>query len=261
MQGQQSAATWVGDIMSQLKSQGQDIMFRLDGIENRMGSIIKDVADIKRDLIVTNEAFSRQQQRLEAAEERISTLEDMLSNTTTDLQDSLKQLKVLQQKTDDLENRGRRKNLVLMGLPEKAEGPNPLKFVQNMLSKWLNINTDSPIELERAHRILKPFPADGKPARPLLIRFLRFQDKEMVLRAAKKSQCLREGEAKLTFRQDLSAEVRRKRRESSEVIEILRGKGMFRGFAYPSRLRVLQGGSILFFDNPKDVKSFVTSLK
>ncbi|KAL2104351.1 hypothetical protein ACEWY4_001219 [Coilia grayii] len=57
-----------------------------------------------------------------------------------------------------------------------------------------------------------------------------------------------------------SSEVRRKRKEFSKVIDYLREKGMFRGFAYPHRLRVFHKGKIELFDNPLEVRSFIDNL-
>lgn len=148
----------------------------------------------------------------------------------------------------------------MLNLPETSEGRNIFKFVQQSLPGWLNLTLDSPLEIERVHRSLQLLPAPGKPPRPVLIRFLRFRDREMILGAAKKTT-LREGDAKLTLRQDLSAEVRRKRKEFSEIIKQLIAKGIFRGFVYPYRLRILHRGSIVLFDNPKEAQAFVNNLE
>lgn len=80
----------------------------------------------------------------------------------------------------------------------------------------------------------------------------------MILQAAKKKTTpMCEG----TLHQDLSAEVRCKRREFAGVIEYFLGKGMFRGFAYPYRLRVLHQGAVKLFDSPVDAKALINKLE
>ncbi|KAI4815923.1 hypothetical protein KUCAC02_006046 [Chaenocephalus aceratus] len=135
-----------------------------------------------------------------------------------------------------------------------------LQYIQQKLSSWLKLSLDQNLELERVHRSLRPYPEPGKPPRPIMIRFLRVRDKEMILQSAKKMS-IHEGNAKLTIRQDLSAEVRRKRKEFDLVIKLFLEKGMFRGFAYPHRLRILHKEKIVFFEDPKEADTFVKQLQ
>lgn len=224
----------LADIMAELKTQRRDIVSRLDGIESSLENVIMEVTTMKGALSQINEALNKQHT---TAEQRVSDLEDTLQTTNRDLHRAQKLIKTLEAKTDDLENRGRKKNLVLMGLPEQSQHLHLLEFIQQKIPEWLNIPTDQPLEIERTHRLLQTRPEPGKPLRPILIRFLRFRDRDMILQAAKKKTApICEGEANLTFHQDLSAEVRRKRKEFAGVIEYLRKMDMFRGFVYPHRL-------------------------
>lgn len=256
----------LADIMAELKTQRRDIISRLESIDSRLDDVIAENAVMKEDISQVNEALDKQDQRLGAAEQRISDLEDKLQTSNRELHRAQKLIETLEAKTDDLENRGRRKNLVLLGLPEKTEGGNIFDFIQRKLPEWLNIQNRQTLEFERIHRVgqLLPPPKPGKPKnppRPIMIRFLRFRDCDKFLQAAKKkTTAITEDESELTFRQDLSAEVRRKRREYSEVIVHLRQKDMFRGFKYPHRLRAFHDGKIKLFDSPPEVKSFIDEL-
>ena len=72
---------------------------------------------------------------------------------------------------------------------------------------------------------------------------------------------MQEGNSKLTIRQDLPVEVRQKRKEFDQVIKILIQKGIFRGFAYPHRLRVFHDNNIILFNEPKEAELFIEELK
>lgn len=256
----------LADIMAELKTQRRDIVSRLENIESRLEDVITEATAMKSAIVQANEALNDQRQRLTTAEQRVSDLEDTLQTTNRELSRALRLIETLEFKTDDLENRGRRKNLLLLGLPENAESGHIFEFIQQKISEWLNIPKHQSLEFERIHRVgqkqLSPELNKIKKApRPVMIRFLRFRDCDMVFRAAKnKTISMKEGEAVLTFRHDLSAEVRRRRREFSEMIDHLREKDMFRGFAYPHRLRVLHKGKIEIFDSPPEVKTFIDNL-
>lgn len=70
-------------------------------------------------------------------------------------------------KLTDLEKRSCRNNL-----PENIEGAQPL--------------LDSAPELERAHRMLAPKPGPGEKPRAIVMRYHRFQTRELVVREARK---------------------------------------------------------------------------
>ncbi|KAJ7322429.1 hypothetical protein JRQ81_018716 [Phrynocephalus forsythii] len=85
-----------------------------------------------------------------------------------------------------LENRSRRNNLRMLGLPEGAEGSDPLSFLQRTLPEMLALPAESrPLEVESARRVHGGVAWDpnGRP-RPLVFRLLRFADKAAILQAA-----------------------------------------------------------------------------
>lgn len=71
---------------------------------------------------------------------------------------------------------------------KKLEGGSPVEFVSRLLQTVVgNDIFPEPPELDRAHRTLTPKPAAGQRPRAILARFLRYQDKERVLRRARYS--------------------------------------------------------------------------
>ncbi|CAM4467313.1 unnamed protein product [Leuciscus chuanchicus] len=200
--------------------------------------------------------------RITEAEGRISSAEDSVAVSEGQLANLLTKVEQLQSKVDDLENRGRRKNLRIVVLPEGAEGSGPLTlFLRSSIPKWLDLPADSlALDIERAHRspTFVPNNLNSSP-RSVLIRLLRFTEKETVLRAALKKTINHEG-AELRFYSDLSTSVLQKRREFSSVVKTMASRGLNRGFAYPARLRCLHMGKIRLFDDPNSSKAFLDSL-
>lgn len=149
-----------------------------------------------------------------------------------------------------------------MNFPEKSEGNIPLAdFLQPILPALVGSTTDfPPLEIERAHRAA-PAPAPDKPPRSILVRFLRYSQKEAVLRAASKKRNIVHGGSQLRFYQDLSVEVLRRRREFDSAVKAMAQRNIYRGFAYPARLRCLHDGKIHLFDTPAAATAFLESLK
>lgn len=108
-------------------------------------------------LQVQCEELDSHEKRISEAETRISALEDTVEPAEGKLRALEKQVRNMSEHIDDLENRGRRKNIRIDGLPEEVEGNNPTQFFETWLPKTLNIETKTGrIKLERAHRSLAP---------------------------------------------------------------------------------------------------------
>lgn len=85
-----------------------------------------------------------------------------------------------------LENRSRRNNLRLIGLPEGAEGSDAVSFLQKTLSAMLGLPLET-LEIESARRVQGGVSWDpNSRPRPLVFRLLRLANKAAVLHAARR---------------------------------------------------------------------------
>ena len=250
----------ITDVLNELKSLRNDLGKRLDNIDtsltemsNTMSALECKVTDIQRDV-------SSNMTRIEEAEGRVHETEKTLEKTETALESATKRIAYLESKTEDLENRGRRKNLRLFGIREGAEGRQTLfDFVNKKLPLWLGLDPEKSFTLERVHRTL----ASAKPNqnRAILVRFLKFQEKEFVYRESRKRDITHDG-AKITFAQDLSAETVRIRRAFNPVTKLFVDINAFRGFQYnPCKLRVLHDSKIHLFSKPQDAERFYKNIQ
>lgn len=230
---------------------------KLDNVEKRItemnGSVAamqRSFADLKADIIANDK-------RLTEAEDRIGTAEDDIERVKLQLTDAVKRIAYLESKTEDLENRGRRKNLRLVGLPESAEKTRPMvEFIQHMLPIWLGLDTSRTFVLERAHRTLaKPRPGQS---RAVIIRFSLFQDREFVFQTAKKRVITHENH-KIFFAQDFSAETMKMRSPFNAAKKKFIEAGSFRGFQlHPCKMRILHEGKIILFSTPEEAENFLS---
>ncbi|KAJ3611272.1 hypothetical protein NHX12_021288 [Muraenolepis orangiensis] len=151
--------------------------------------------------------------------------------------------------SSNIENRSRRSNLRIVNIPEGSEnGKDPVKFIAELLVECVgpDVFTEPP-ELERAHRSLATKPKDGKPARPFVVRFLRFQQKEAALRWSRNHEVKFQG-SPLRFYPDLSSALARKRAEYNGVKQALYKKGVRFRLMHPARLVVTFEAQAFKFD-------------
>lgn len=107
--------------------------------------------------------------------------EHNINDCTSRTEKMEKQLALLKEKANNLENCSRRSNMRIINIPEKMEGRDAVGFLEQLILKLLGCdNFPSPIVLERAHRISK---VSGRP-RPIIAKFLNFTHREKVLRLA-----------------------------------------------------------------------------
>ena len=127
---------------------------------------------------------------------------------------------------DDLENRTKRNNLVFWGIEETMD-----KTFDNSceaLIKWLiashmKMEEAESIEIERAHRSGRK-DSSGKP-RPIHVLFLRHQQKESILRQARRT--LKDNPLKgrkVFITDDVSHKVRKERKELREQLTNIRNQ-------------------------------------
>lgn len=223
----------------------------------------KDTLTVKIDYLATDISLIRHdmdkfRSRVAEAEERISQLEDSTRADSRELHALQAQVKALQEKSVDTENRLRRNNIRILGLPERAEGSKPAEFAESFLIQLLDLPAMPPtFVVERAHRVPPTPPIPGAPARPFLLRLLNYRDRDRVLAAARTKQDLRYENSKISLYPDYSPEVQQKRRSFTDIRKRLRDRGLKYSLLYPSKLRVLDGDRARFFDTPAAAESWL----
>ncbi|KAJ8366118.1 hypothetical protein SKAU_G00149490 [Synaphobranchus kaupii] len=195
-------------------------------------------------LVATETIAGENFERLTTAEATIKTLQA--------------QNQALLDHVDDIENRSRRSNLRIVNIPEGSDnGKDPVKLISQLLVQCImgpDVFTEPP-ELERAHRSLASKPRDGKPARPFVVRFLRFQQKEAALRWSRNHEVKFRG-TPLRFYPDLSSALARKRAAYNGVKQALYKKGVQFRLMHPARLAVSFEAPTFTFDSPEDAQEF-----
>ncbi|KAJ1150971.1 hypothetical protein NDU88_003758 [Pleurodeles waltl] len=101
---------------------------------------------------------------------RVAGLEHSLGTLKTHVataQDRDQDILYPRSKITDLEDRSRRANICLFGIPENEEGPDVQAFLGTILPKLTSLSFDPPLEFQRAHRVGPKCPNGA--SRPCLI--------------------------------------------------------------------------------------------
>lgn len=216
--------------------------------------MLEAVNDLKGDL-------ASQSGRIREAEERVSQTEDDVAA----LQGKIKQLEqtveTLKDKVQDQEDRNRRSNLRLVGLPEKTEGSDLCSFLEDWLPKALGDTFTAVPVIERAHRIGQVNPNQSLRCRTVIVKFLNYKDREKTLRAATRMKEVKYGNQRVSFFPDLSAETRQRQRLFDGVKIQLRAMNIRYGMLYPAHLIITHDDKRLIFKTVSEAEDYIQKVQ
>lgn len=203
-------------------------------------------------------SVSSMQGRITTAEQRISDVEDAVSGSERSLDLIKKENEVLRNKLEYIENYNRRNNIRLIGLSEGVEGRDTVEFFKTWLPSVLGEeNFGAPIVIERAHRV-PAVRVPGKAPRPILIRLLRFQDRESILRIARDKAPISIDGKRVSFFPDFSSDVMTRRRGMIPALKALK-KNVNCHLVYPARIRILtEDGGTRFCHTSDEALKFLS---
>ena len=148
---------------------------KLDKIEDHLTRVDDEIKELKKSFSFVNDTTDELKKDQEEHRNSIKSLEESIAKIEARNAD-------LQRELVDMKSHSMRSNLVFYNLPEQAEKDDPFAVLRELLGKTMAIDENSDIEIERAHR-LGGKRDDGKP-RPIVAKFLRYQDKEYIRRSA-----------------------------------------------------------------------------
>lgn len=142
---------------------------------------------VKEDLILVRQDLQKTAERTTVLEGGpISQIEDDMHPLKHDVKNMKDQISIYASKMDEMENRLRRNNVRLVGLPERSEGSDPIDFLEKLFVEVFGKESFSPLfSIERAHRVPFRAPPPGGYPRPILMKFLNYKDKVILLQKAR----------------------------------------------------------------------------
>ncbi|KAJ8007545.1 hypothetical protein DPEC_G00095160 [Dallia pectoralis] len=190
---------------------------------------------------------------------KVDALQGNVHQVKKDTGYCISELGKLQQKVNELEDRGRRNNVRLVNLPSGIEGDDPAGFLRKMLPTWIpELAKSPPLEIHRAHRIHSN---NAARPRPMIYRFLRYPDRQAILQGARKAKPSLPDGTRLEFYAGYSSETTQQRNAYKGIRSMLRQKGIEHFLLYPAILRTNMRGERMSFDSAKEAELFFSDLQ
>ncbi|KAJ1095796.1 hypothetical protein NDU88_000952 [Pleurodeles waltl] len=133
------------------------ISCRVEGMGASISSLTLETKSMRSDIA----GF---QSRLTGLEHRMGTLEAHVAT----VQDRDQDLLYLWSKIKDLEDRSRKDNIRLFGIPENEEGLDVQVFLGSILPKLTSLTFDLPLEFQRAHSVGPKRPNGASRPHPII---------------------------------------------------------------------------------------------
>ena len=177
-----------------------DKLEKLDNIEAHLSEVSVSLASIEEKVSRLDEDVQDLKQKRNRVKKKASELEESIQFNEDDISDLKKEVKVSKFEINDLrkhllylEKYSRKENVKFFGIDEvvpvsDVESPpeDTKDLLFNFLENKLRIkNPCGRIEFQRVHQLGKPNSSSNK-SRPIIARFLRYSDKEMVMDQARK---------------------------------------------------------------------------
>ncbi|KAI8488105.1 Tetraspanin-8 [Branchiostoma belcheri] len=181
-----------------------------DSANQRMDNLVREMQDLKNSLNFSQGEISDTKETSDKNADKLKQLEQNIMTYNTEVTE-------MANKLDYIENQSRRNNLIFDGIKDdrKETWEQSETKVKEVLRNKLRLNTDS-IEIERAHRNGKP----GDRPRPIVVKLLRYKDKQNILRQAK----MLKG-TQIFINEDFSDKIRQKRKDLQPALRAARERG------------------------------------
>ncbi|CAH2272776.1 Hypothetical predicted protein [Pelobates cultripes] len=193
-------------------------------LSNRTASVENDCQDLKTAQTGISENLLTLQQRMEAMEGKLA----------------------------DYEDRARRNNLRLRGVPESVQPDDLQLYVRGLMHAYAPDIPSDMLLVDRVHRVPKPKHLPDSAPRDVVLRAHYYHIKELVLRAHRSRQEPHEDYPSVLIMADLSAATLRRRRDFQQVTTELRDRGIRYRWGFPTKLILTKNGETKLFSRPED---------
>lgn len=215
-------------------------------------SVLKDMMLALRSSIQQslNTALSSHQTAIDDLGGRVDHVESKMAefseahNDLVDAHNTMEdELQRLTTKLADIEDRHRRNNIKIRGIPESISGPELVPYIQQMMASIIKSASKRDLILDRAHRLPKPNSVPATAPRDVILRVHFYHIKEALMRIARDTSTLPEPYHKLKLYADLSQHTIQARRKLQPVTAALRQHQVPYRWGFPTKLLIMKNGT------------------
>ncbi|XP_072479241.1 uncharacterized protein [Notamacropus eugenii] len=242
-------------------------------LKNRLTHLAKEVQKANEEKNAFKSRISQMEKEVQKLTEENSSfkirMEQMEANGFMRHQEITKQnqknekmednVKYLIGKTTDLENRSRRDNLKIMGLPESHDQKKSLDIIFHEIIKENCpeiLEPEGKISIQGIHRTPPERDPKRETPRNIVAKFQSYQVKEKILQAARKKQFKYCGNT-IRITQDLAASTLRDQRAWNRIFQKSKELGLKPRITYPAKLSIILQGKNWSFNEIEDFQAFL----
>ena len=172
----------------------QQVLDKLGEMDKKIESVMTNVAGLEKTMTNIQSEVSSLKVRADLAETKLREMDTGLQFANAEVEDLKSQSRNNQQSILSLKERllyqevyNRRENLRFFGLPESTESTSEgsSEELYRFFERDLDIEGARNIEFQRVHRLGRK---KAGVSRPIIVRFLRYPDRERVFKAALEAQ-------------------------------------------------------------------------
>ncbi|KAJ1126874.1 hypothetical protein NDU88_005280 [Pleurodeles waltl] len=223
---------------------------QIERMDASISSLILETKSLRSDIA----SF---QSRVTELEHHVGTLETHMST----IQDRDQDLSYLRSKVTDLEDRSRRDNIRLFGIPENEEGPDVQAFLSSVIPKLTSLSFDMLLEFQRTHIVGPKRPDGASRPHPIIACLLHHTQTRQLLQIARKHGPFRVDKYEVRIMAYYSKDTNERRKAFLALRPRLRQLEMKYGLFDPARMWVTKNGVSKDFYNPEDLRLFLDSFQ
>lgn len=247
-----SRLTSVDTVLGKIDAHIVGMDTRLAGFDTRLDNLQGEVAGIRAD-------FTSQKKEVGEIRKEVSVMRADVGANSSKLAEHDTELEAMRAKLADVEDRSRRCNVRINGLPEGLEGSNAIQFLTQKLPEWFPSLSNLQGEIMRAHRIYNRTGATNVRSRTLIFCCLRYTIRQDILTSARKKPPVIDGR-KLRFSPDYSPHTVKRRLAFSTAMDQARANGIEFFLIYPATLKIKsKAGAVETFQSPRKAEEYIAS--
>uniref|UniRef100_K7E1L7 L1 transposable element RRM domain-containing protein n=1 Tax=Monodelphis domestica TaxID=13616 RepID=K7E1L7_MONDO len=261
----------------ELKRENSVLKVKINQLENEAKEMKDEAKEMKEDVKRMKDDLQRKSDQKEKddqkARDEIQSLRTRIQklelSDLTRQQDTIKQneknekieenMKHLIHKTDNLENRSRRENLRIIGLPEDHDKRKSLDIIlQEIIQENCPdiLEQEGKVEIERIHRSPPVLNPQLTTPRNVIAKFKNYQTKEKILQAAKKKP-FRYHRNTVRITQELAASTLKDQKAWNMIFQKARELGLQPRINYPAKLTIFLQGKVWSFNTIEEFQAFI----
>ncbi|CAH2300865.1 Hypothetical predicted protein [Pelobates cultripes] len=197
--------------------------------------------------------------RIQALEQTAETHSTRINATDVAIARQGDMILHMRRNLEDLDNRGRRCNIRIRGIPEADEGENAAEVLTNLFRTILHTDAPQTFEFERAHRTLRPRSAEDGP-RDMICCLHSFPIKDTIMRKARERPTWPFQGTQVSLYNDLSPYTLEARRALKPITTALRERNIKYKWGFPFALMARHQDSWLAARWPDEIPRLLDTL-